>query len=50
VTAVEMDHDLPAVLADTLSPWRERFTLLEMDALDLHKLFKRGSDRRKAER
>lgn len=35
VTAVEMDHDLPAVLADTLSPWRERFTLLEMDALDL---------------
>lgn len=35
VTAIEMDHDLPAVLADTLSPWADRFTLLEMDALDL---------------
>ena len=35
VTAVEMDHDLPAVLGDTLAPWYERFTLLEMDALDL---------------
>ena len=35
VTAVEMDHDLPAVLADTLAPWVDRFTLLEMDALDL---------------
>ena len=35
VTAVEMDHDLPRVLADTLAPWADRFTLLEMDALDL---------------
>ncbi len=35
VTAVEMDHDLPAVLRDTLAPWLGRFTLLEMDGLDL---------------
>ena len=35
VTSVEMDYDLPAVLADTLAPWAERFTLLQMDALDL---------------
>ena len=35
VTAVEMDHDLPCVLADTLEPWADRFTLLEMDALDV---------------
>lgn len=35
VTAVEMDHDLPTVLRDTLAPWLGRFTLLEMDGLDL---------------
>ena len=35
VTAVEMDHDLPAVLSDTLAAWAERFTLLSMDALDV---------------
>lgn len=35
VTAVEKDRDLPAVLADTLAPWQDRFTLLRMDALDL---------------
>lgn len=35
VTSIEMDHDLPAVLADTLAPWAERFTLLKMDALDV---------------
>ena len=35
VTSVEMDHDLPLVLQDTLAPWLSRFTLLEMDALAL---------------
>ena len=35
VTSVEMDHDLPAVLKDTLAPWLGGFTLLEMDGLDL---------------
>ena len=35
VVAVERDPDLPAVLADTLRPWRERFALIEKDALDL---------------
>lgn len=35
VVAIEMDHDLPVVLADTLVPWYERFSLLEMDALDV---------------
>ena len=35
VTAVEMDHDLPAVLEDTLASWWDRFTLLQMDALDV---------------
>ena len=35
VTSVEMDHDLPDVLRDTLAPWLDSFTLLEMDALDL---------------
>ncbi len=35
VTAVEKDHDLPTVLADTLAPWADRFTLLQKDALDL---------------
>ncbi|MBO4352752.1 MAG: 16S rRNA (adenine(1518)-N(6)/adenine(1519)-N(6))-dimethyltransferase RsmA, partial [Eggerthellaceae bacterium] len=34
VTAIEMDYDLPGVLADTLEPWAERFTLLRMNALD----------------
>ena len=34
VTAIEKDADLPAVLADTLAPWSERFTLLCMDALE----------------
>ena len=35
VTSVEMDHDLPSVLEDTLAPWLDRFTLLEMDGLNL---------------
>jgi len=35
VTSIEMDHDLPTVLQDTLAPWLGCFTLLEMDALDL---------------
>ncbi len=35
VVAVERDPDLPAVLADTLHPWRDRFALIEKDALDL---------------
>ena len=35
VTSVEMDHDLPAVLKDTLAPWLGCFTLLEMDGLNL---------------
>lgn len=35
VTAVEMDRDLPAVLADTLEPWADRFALIQMDALEL---------------
>ena len=35
VTAIEMDNDLPDVLADTLAPWADRFTLLSMDALDV---------------
>ena len=35
VTSVEMDYDLPAVLADTLAPWADRFKLLQMDGLDL---------------
>ena len=37
VTAIEKDYDLPAVLADTLSPWADRFTLVSADALDLEK-------------
>lgn len=37
VTSIEADHDLPAVLADTLAPWAGRFTLLEMDALQLRR-------------
>lgn len=35
VTAVERDPDLPPVLADTLAPWADRFTLIQKDALDL---------------
>ena len=35
VVAVERDADLPPVLADTLYPWRERFSLVEKDALQL---------------
>ena len=35
VVAVEKDHDLPAVLADTLAEWESNFTLLSKDALDL---------------
>ena len=33
VTAIEKDPDLPAVLADTLAPWADRFTLVQADAL-----------------
>ncbi|MDO4533901.1 MAG: 16S rRNA (adenine(1518)-N(6)/adenine(1519)-N(6))-dimethyltransferase RsmA [Coriobacteriia bacterium] len=35
VVSVERDADLPAVLAQTCAPWADRFTLLNMDALDL---------------
>ena len=35
VTAIEKDADLPAVLADTLAPWADKFTLVRKDALDL---------------
>lgn len=35
VVAVERDPDLPAVLDETLAPWREGFTLIRKDALDL---------------
>ena len=35
VLSVERDPDLPAVLAETLSPWADRFALLNKDALDL---------------
>lgn len=35
VTAIEKDDDLPAVLADTLEPWADAFTLVSMDALDV---------------
>jgi len=35
VVAVERDADLPPVLADALYPWRERFSLVEKDALQL---------------
>ncbi|MEG0016030.1 MAG: 16S rRNA (adenine(1518)-N(6)/adenine(1519)-N(6))-dimethyltransferase RsmA [Gordonibacter sp.] len=35
VISVERDPDLPAVLAQTLAPWAERFALIEKDALDL---------------
>ncbi len=35
VVAIERDPDLPAVLADTLHPWCEKFALIEKDALDV---------------
>lgn len=35
VASVERDADLPAVLAETLEPWADRFTLIGKDALDL---------------
>ena len=35
VIAIERDPDLPAVLANTLHPWREKFALIEKDALDV---------------
>ncbi|MEA5020170.1 MAG: 16S rRNA (adenine(1518)-N(6)/adenine(1519)-N(6))-dimethyltransferase RsmA [Gordonibacter sp.] len=35
VVSVERDSDLPAVLAETLAPWSDRFALVEKDALDL---------------
>lgn len=35
VVSVERDPDLPAVLAETLAPWREGVALIPKDALDL---------------
>lgn len=35
VEAVELDPDLPAVLAETCAPWAARFTLIRKDALKL---------------
>lgn len=35
VVSVERDTDLPAVLEGTLAPWRDRFSLISKDALDL---------------
>lgn len=35
VLSVERDPDLPAVLAETLAPWSDRFALISKDALDL---------------
>ena len=35
VVSVERDADLPAVLAETLAPWKDRFALVQKDALDL---------------
>lgn len=35
VVSVERDADLPAVLAETLAPWSDRFALIQKDALDL---------------
>ncbi len=34
VTSIERDRDLPAVLAETLSEWSDRFFLVQKDALD----------------
>ena len=33
--AIERDHDLPAVLAQTCEPWADRFALIEGDALEV---------------
>ena len=35
VVAIERDYDLPAVLAQTLAPWADRFALVNKDALDM---------------
>ena len=35
VLSVERDPDLPVVLAETLAPWSDRFSLISKDALDL---------------
>lgn len=35
VTAIEKDYDLPTVLADTLAPWSDSFTLISADALEV---------------
>lgn len=35
VVSIERDSDLPPVLAETCAPWRERFTLIEGDALEV---------------
>ena len=35
VVSVERDPDLPAVLGQTLDPWKENFALIHKDALDL---------------
>ncbi len=35
VTSIERDTDLPAVLAETLEPWADHFSLIQKDALDL---------------
>ena len=35
VVSVERDPDLPAVLAETLDPWKEGFALIRKDALDV---------------
>ena len=34
VLSVERDPDLPAVLAETLAPWSDRFALISKDALE----------------
>lgn len=34
VTSIERDRDLPAVLAETLAEWEDRFSLVQKDALD----------------
>ena len=35
VAAIEKDHDLVPVLADTLAPWADTFTLISEDALNV---------------
>ena len=35
VTAIEMDVDLPKVLAETTAPWDEKFALISANALDV---------------